>query len=323
MMQSTDNPATGSARSDRWAGPITPAVRDAITLAAIIGFAALFLQPLLRSGCYGDDRLAAQIGGFMQLDGCTLSEFVTEHMPDWLIREHLFPVQEVFRCASHYFLQDELELKLFALVMIVANVPLVYLLLRGFGLERALAQLGALGFVLLLQMRNVDDPILSQTGLMPLLASELLAAFVCFQRFRASRQPAWLAVGLAAYGLTLATHAMAYLLLPVFAVLAYAYERRLRAALAAVWPMGVVLLMIVAYYAGMCYHAEFCNVASYLPTNWPAQDPAAMGLAEAEQAAAALPLSYPLFGAPGKMRSICADCCAVARPCFWGFWRLH
>jgi hypothetical protein len=260
-------------------------------LLAVMMFACWFLTPLLRSGFYGDDMANSCTAGLIRLGNGLLKTCIGNHNKEWMDNGRCFPAAVAITYAVHAILFTALPYKGFVLCLVLSNLLEFYYLLRCWKVPPAIAQLGTLSLVLLLQMRQFPDPLLSFTGILPIVAGQLLLSMICLQKYLDSRRLGWLIGSALIYASSLVTYEISYLFLPIYLAMAYAHCGQWKAALAVTRPHWVTVVLLTAFVLGLRFHVAM-----------QADHPYRVNLAANSivnvlyrQSSAGLPLSYALM----------------------------
>lgn len=259
-------------------------------LLAVLAFAVCFLQPLLDSGFFSDDIPNSCTAGLIRLGEGGLQTCIENHNRQWMENGRFFPVAVAVTYAVHAHLVTALPYKCFLLTLVLANLVEFYWLLRVWNVVPAVAQLGTLSVVLLLQMRMFPDPVLSFSGILQILVGEFLVAAICLQKYLDTQRTGWLIGSVLAFAGSLVTYEISYVLLPVFVAMAYARLGGWRAALAATRAHWVIALLLAAYVFGLRFHIAMTEDHPYrlnLNPRW-------IFDVIYRQSSSALPLSYTL-----------------------------
>lgn len=276
--------------------PATPAERAGqfarrhAGLAAVLVFAVCFLRPLLDSGFICDDVPNSYTAGLIRLGEGGLKRCIHHHNRQWMDGGRFFPVAVAITYAVHAWLITAAPYKCFVVALVLVNLVQFYYLLRLWKVPPALAQLGTLTLVLLLQMRCFPDPLLSFAGILQVVAGEFLFAAICLQKYLDTERRGWLVAGAMFFGCSLITYEISYALLPVLVVMAYLHYRRWATALTVTRPHWITSLLLGAYVLGLRFHVPMPDDHPY-KIHW---KPNWVFDVLYRQSASALPLSYSL-----------------------------
>lgn len=196
--------------------------RKQAPLLGLLLFAAVFLLPDCIVGYGGDDLLNACTQGHVRIRGGGFSDYLHMRLSGWMSAGRLFPLAIVQTYGLHYWHPSAALFHRLVYGVLLVDVGLFYGLLRAWRLAPGMAALGGLLLTLLFQMRWAFDPILQFAGLMPALATELLAALLMFDCYLRCRRERWRVASLAAFCLALLTYEIAFVAGPVFWFLARA-----------------------------------------------------------------------------------------------------
>lgn len=260
-------------------------------LVGVLLFAVCLLGPTLSSGQFLDDMPNSCTAGSMALRSEGLWTYIENYQWDWMINGRFFPLAVVLTYGVQCCLFTALPYKCYLLALVLVNLAQFYVLLRLWRLPPALAQLGTLSLVLLLQLRCFSDPVLAFAGIMQVAVCGCLLSAICLQKFLDGRRSWWLVASTLSFVVALTTYETSYGFLPVLMVMGYARIGRWSETFAATCMLWVTACMLVAYTLGLRAH---------LPMG--AENPYGFNLApEAifnvawRQSSAALPLSYALL----------------------------
>ena len=262
-----------------------------VGLASTLVFAAVFLSPQFIEGYGGDDILNSSAPGYLLTQGISLSDYLSQEVHGSICGGRFYPLAIVLCYGVHCFVRSAAAFHTFVFALVLTDLALHYYLLRLWRLEKSLASLGTLFLALLFQLRCFYDPILQFAGMLPILVAQILVAMVCFERYLGSRRLAWLSASLVAFATSLITYEIAFMVTPVFIVMACARRRDWRRGILDCQSHGWLAIAIVAFTLGIRYHFGWRTDGAYSPRF----DLAAICRTTALQASAAMPLSYALL----------------------------
>ena len=266
-------------------------VRGNLGFWAVTVFAVGFLSPLLSSGFYCDDVLNSCNDGVLRMNGCGLGQWLADGIRGSMASGRFFPLMIVNVYTVHALFPVALAYKCYILALVLLNLVEMYYLLRLWGVDRVMAQLGTLTFVLLLQMRAGGDPILCHAGSMQFLTGQLLVSMICLQKYLASERVAWLVGSIVVYATSLLNYEVSYAFFPVFPAMVFAHSWQWRRTLAIARPYAIILATLTAFTLGLRYQVPLPADNPYQPN----PSPAAFSLTAVRQASSAMPLSYALL----------------------------
>ena len=226
-------------------------VRAEAGLLAVLAFTIVFLAPLLRSGFYDDDMMNSCTAGFMRMSNFRMGQFLEAHIKDWMINGRFFPMAVAITYVVHRTFSSAGPYKAFLLFTVLTNVVQLYYLLRVWKVNRTVAQLAALSFVLLMQMRLFPDPILSFASLMQFLTGELLLSIICLQKYFDTNRAFWMVASALLFLAALVTYEVSYLFLPIYLAIAYAHHRQWWPTVLAMRPHLLMALFLAAFVLGL------------------------------------------------------------------------
>ncbi len=258
---------------------------------AVMVFAVWFLSPLLQSGMYGDDMANSCTAGLIRLGNGLLKTCIGNHNKEWMDNGRFFPAAVAITYTVHAILFTALPYKGFVLFLVLSNLLEFYYLLRCWRVSPGMAQLGTLSLVLLFQMRLFPDPLLSFTGILPIVAGQLLLSMICLQKHLDSRRLGWLVGSALIYASSLVTYEISYFFLPIYLAMAYVHCGHWKTMLAVTRPHWVTAAFLTAFVLGLRFHVAM-----------QADHPYRINLAANSivnvlyrQSSAGLPLSYALM----------------------------
>lgn len=259
-------------------------------LLCVLVFAVFFLRPLVESGFVCDDVPNSYTAGLIRLGEGGLKRCIHHHNRQWMEGGRFFPIAVAVTYAAHAYLITATPYKCFVLLLVLVNLLQFYWLLQLWKVPPAVAQLGTLTLVLLLQMRFFPDPLLSFAGILQIVAGEFLLSAICLQKYLDTGRRAWLIGGGVVYGCSLMTYEISYAFLPILLAQAYFHCRRWPAALAATRPHWITALLLGSYVLGLRFHIPMTDDHPY-KIHW---KPNWIFDVLYRQATSALPLSYGL-----------------------------
>lgn len=258
-------------------------------LLLVLAFAACYLLPTLSVSYNCDDLANSLVPGMVQLQGISLLKFTRRVIRGWMCGGRFIPLALLITYGVHgVFVTHETAYRCFVLTLVLMDLVLFYRALRASGNSRSLAQLTVFGLVLLLQLRDCHDPILSYAGLLQILAAEWLCAIIFWQAYLQRRRPAWLWASTAALLAALLTYEISYALLPLFALMAYGRECSAAAAARHAGVPALAAALLVVFTLGLRDHMPPNPDDPYQPVI----QPATVARTAFDQAGSALPLSY-------------------------------
>ncbi len=262
-------------------------VSFALAALALVGAAALFLSPMLRTGYISDDLISSLGPGMMRWTGKSLARWTAGQAKDAVLAGRFNPAIWAQLCATFYTIRDVYFYKLYILSWILVDLVLFVGLVRVASKDRGLACLAGVLALPCIQFRAFHDPVLSFFGQMQVVLALALASFIGLHLRLERGGRGWLFLSAISYLIAMLIYETVYPFLVVYL------------AWIAAWPMPwrerarVALPYLQA--AGFCL-VMTAFVRWVHPTDSPIYrlnlDPAAFGRSMALQLSGALPLSY-------------------------------
>jgi hypothetical protein len=160
----------------------------------------LFLAPALRTGWMSDDQYNANLPGYWAYNRQGVLEELAGEIRLWMLYQgRLNPLVHAWKDGWYFCVRDVRLHKALILALVLANLGLLYRLLRSLSLPRGGAALGALLTGLLVQFRLYHDPVLAFNGLMQLVTGLLLVSLLLVRRYATGGATGYLAASVAVY----------------------------------------------------------------------------------------------------------------------------
>jgi hypothetical protein len=269
-------------------------------LPLLLGLAALFLAPLLRTGYHSDDASQSLITGVLKVEGYSLAEYIGVAEVTYLKGGRFWPLHLPWIYLFFYNMRDLLVYKSVVIASILADLSLFYYLVKRFVKDRGFALFAACLVIPLFQFRAWHDPILGFFCLLQFLAGGVLASLLWLQIYLDTARLRWLALSVAAYLAVMLFYEITYPVILLHLVLIAAARGPRR---------GVPLALPFVGALGSCVLASsltrwlsaYDNLKSMYRIN---TDPYAFLKTLITQTSSALPLSYYLSGHTGLFPSL-------------------
>lgn len=260
-------------------------------LLGLIGLAALFLLPAIRTGYYAEDIIHSAIPGIARLERIPTINFFR----DWIVGSvqagRFYPVTEVLLVGLHSSVSDVFTYKLIIVAATIFDLLLFYLLVQRLTKNAGFAGFAACVALATIQFRIHPDPVLGYYLQVQLVAAGLFFSLLALLLFLEGRGAVWLVLACASYLLILLTYEITYPFFLMHLLLIWrgrtSWRGRLMAALPIVGGVGacvVTTLVVRRLFPHDEYYFHHLDM-----------QPVAYLRAVALQVSAALPLSYFLF----------------------------
>ena len=223
-------------------------------LVAVVLFAIAFLSPTMKSAFYNDDVLNSCNAGVLITDGCRFGRWLEDGIKGSMASGRFFPLMIANVYSIHALFPGATAYHAYIMALIVVNLLQLYYLLRLWGVGPVVAQLGALAFVLLLQMRAGGDPILSHAGAMQVEVAQLLLSMICLQKFLATERVAWLVGSVLVFASALLNYEISYTFLPIYPAMMWIHTRNWRRTISFSQPYLIICVTLVVFTLGLRFH---------------------------------------------------------------------
>jgi len=269
-------------------------------LVATLLYAATLVSPQFVKGFGCDDLLNSCTRGYALINGQSIAEYLALQVNGSICAGRLYPLAVAMTYGLHYLWSSAAVFHAYAFALTLCDVALFYGLLRGWRLSPPAATLGTLFLANSIQLRLFYDPILQFAGLIPFMVGATLVALVAFQRYLATDRARWQAIGVMAFAAALLTYEVAYMVAPVFLLMARTERGDWRRAISATQPYTMLCVALVAFTLGLRYITGWNAADPYTPR----LDLPAILKATAMQASGAIPASYAVFS-PHRVDNMC------------------
>ena len=195
---------------------------------AAMSLVALSLLPMLVSGFFGDDEAnSLMTAKLLAMKGQSLVGLMMQEIIGWMTSVgRFFPLSEYARILFLAVDGNPVTYKIILMALVLLDAALLYALLKRMVGQGGLPTVAVLAFSATLQFRFYHEPILSFSGLLPIITAMVLAALLSFVRYLDSRDRRLLLVSVAWFATSLLMYEVALPMCLVFVLLAAVYPAR-------------------------------------------------------------------------------------------------
>jgi len=210
---------------------------------------ALWLSLILGTGYDMDDVYNSQVTGTLILTDRSIWEFTWGEFLGWLKGAGRLMPLAFYSYPLFHFLDSRLLYKLLTVSVMLADVWLFADLLKRIARNRFFPALWLFIFVSFIQIRNWFDPFLGFAFHVPLVCFFLFASLNFYVRYlecqTSSPRRMLLWISGALYACSMLTYEVSYACIPLFILLAIAFQKGMRSVIRASLPHLLVWLVIV------------------------------------------------------------------------------
>jgi len=189
---------------------------------------AITLLPMLASGFYGDDEANSLVTStLLAVKGQGLFGVIWSDIISWVTSVgRFFPLSEYTRILFVTVNGNPLTYKIILMALVLLDAALLYAFVGRLTKSPHLSAVAVLVLSVTLQFRFYHEPILSYTGMLPIITALVLAALLWFVDYLDSGKKKSLARSVTAFAASLLIYEVALPMCAVFVALAWTYPRK-------------------------------------------------------------------------------------------------
>ena len=261
-------------------------------LVLVLVLAAVFLAATLKTGYIADDALNSTFTGGLQMSNISALGLSNKIVKAWIVEQgRWFPLSFYFGYFEFHINHSLIVYKLLNIAGILLALGATWALMRSIRLSRPASSLVVLATIVTFQLRESPDPILSYGQLMAFTWIQIAFSLLLFQKWLTGGRLLSLAGALLLLATACSTYESAYLLAPVYFVLAARERGGLIPGLKATSPIIVESIGFILLGSYLRSQAIVGSGGPYAPN----LDLGEVFYTATDQLLAAIPLTYRLL----------------------------